>query len=498
MTSWSPARIVVAIIVVGTLLRLWFAAVSGLGIDESYTVTIARDLSLGYLDHPPLHIWLAGLTARLAGSEAGAIVRLPFILLFAVTTWLMFTLTRSLFGEAAGLWAVGGLTVAPVFSLAHGSWVLPDGPLLFFLLAAANIVARIVTEPPERSTLPLWLAAGALGGLALLSKYSAVLVFAGVLVFLVSVPRLRGHLATPGPWIGAALALLLFTPVIVWNLGHDLAGFSAQGGRFATLAPNLDRLVQEIIGQALYLSPLLYVSLILVLVRALWTGPRDEPAWLLALLAIGPVVVFTVFAVFGRGLPHWTMPGWLFVLPLFGHAAAAWAARWPRLTRGTAAVAAVSVAVVVGALAVQTVRGGLLPQALAASDPTIDLVDWSALRPALEAQGLHDLSTPVAAAHWTAAGKVGRAMGPGSVTVCACNDPRHFRFLHDQADLAGRDMVVVVQARGDAAYLWEIAGRHFTALEPLEPATIMRAGRPVATLELRLGRGYRPEPEPAG
>ena len=38
--------------------RLVTAASIGLGVDESYTISIAREWSLSYFDHPPLHLWI--------------------------------------------------------------------------------------------------------------------------------------------------------------------------------------------------------------------------------------------------------------------------------------------------------------------------------------------------------------------------------------------------------------------------------------------------------
>src|SRR3972149_5556328 len=133
--AMSAGRAVLLIFVVATIVRLILAGSVGLGVDESYMVGNARVLSLSYVDHPPLHVWLAGLAARLFGTESAFAVRLPFVLLFAGSTWLMFRLTSDLFGATAGLFAALAFNLVPVFSLAHASWVLPDGPLIFFLLA---------------------------------------------------------------------------------------------------------------------------------------------------------------------------------------------------------------------------------------------------------------------------------------------------------------------------------------------------------------------------
>src|SRR5215475_8571135 len=85
------------LIVGTTALRLAFGWALGLGVDESYMVAAGRTLSLGYFDHPPASWWLSWGAAHLFGSEAPIIVRLPFIGLFALSTWLMYRL--------GGVWA---------------------------------------------------------------------------------------------------------------------------------------------------------------------------------------------------------------------------------------------------------------------------------------------------------------------------------------------------------------------------------------------------------
>src|SRR5271157_5150948 len=71
--------------------RVAFAWALGLGIDESYTLAIARTLSLSYFDHPPLHQWIAHFAARALGEGFGA--RLPFVAMFAATGWMLYRLT---------------------------------------------------------------------------------------------------------------------------------------------------------------------------------------------------------------------------------------------------------------------------------------------------------------------------------------------------------------------------------------------------------------------
>src|ERR1700743_634658 len=70
-----PLNAVLVLIGVTALLRLVFASVMGLGIDETYMVAAGRHLQLSYFDHPPLSWWLARGAAQLVGSDAAIVVR---------------------------------------------------------------------------------------------------------------------------------------------------------------------------------------------------------------------------------------------------------------------------------------------------------------------------------------------------------------------------------------------------------------------------------------
>jgi 4-amino-4-deoxy-L-arabinose transferase-like glycosyltransferase len=124
-------RLALAILTGFFFARLLFAFAIGLGVDESYTVAISRGLSLSYFDHPPLHLWIAHFAARALGETV--LVRIPFVGLFFATGWIYYRLASELFGSRAALIALFALNVAPFFFASAGSWIVPDGPLLFGL-----------------------------------------------------------------------------------------------------------------------------------------------------------------------------------------------------------------------------------------------------------------------------------------------------------------------------------------------------------------------------
>ncbi len=258
------ARIqVLALICIFTVLRLIEAAVMGLGTDESYTVAVSRDLHLSYFDHPPIHYWLVHFLSPVLGYGRGS--RLPFILLFAGSTWLMFRFARRLFGERAGVWAAVALSLTGFFSVAAGDWVLPDGPLIFFLLAAANALADGWFADAGTRPRPLrtWLWAGLWIGLAALSKYQAALFCVGLGLYLLSEKDRRRDLLTPGPYMAAILTLLVLTPVLVWNAQHHFASFAFQGARGVPNKLHPTGPLEALGGQAALLLPWLFVPAVI-------------------------------------------------------------------------------------------------------------------------------------------------------------------------------------------------------------------------------------------
>jgi 4-amino-4-deoxy-L-arabinose transferase-like glycosyltransferase len=490
------------IIAVFTLLRLLEGAFVGLGTDESYTVAVSRDLHLSYFDHPPLHYWIVHLLSPLLGYGRGG--RLPFIALFAGSTWLMFRLTRRLFGEAAGVWAALVLNLTGFFAVAAGDWVLPDGPLIFFLLAAANALADGWFGEADARANPLgtWLWAGLWIGLAALSKYQAALFCAGLGLFLLTDRERRRDLLTPGPYVAAILTVLILSPVLIWNAQHHWASFAFQGGRgVPNKGVHIDGPVVALLGQFALLLPWVFVPLVLAGVSAARAGPADRRRWFCLVLAAPAIALFTLIPLVSpRTLPHWSMPGWLFIFPLLGlmlaaatEAGKAWPRRW--------AVASAAILVVVGGLAVAEAATGWLgaafPKAFKKGDPTAESIDWTALRAQLDQEGL--LKTPgvfVVSLKWNEAGKIDDAVGGEAPVLVFSSDPREFAYRVQSSSLIGHDAVIVAPPKTLNAHLAELK-TYFQTLTPQPPVEVGRDGRGEAEVDVMVGHDLlKPYPQP--
>ncbi|MDE2008089.1 MAG: glycosyltransferase family 39 protein, partial [Rhodospirillales bacterium] len=315
----GEARALLALIAVSALVRIGFAWASGLGIDESYMVATGRALRLGYFDHPPASWWLQWAGAHLFATEAPLAVRLPFIALFALTTWAMFGIGTELAGRRAGLWAAVALNLSPVFGVTTASWVLPDGPLEAALACAALCLMRAVPAAGAASW-GWWLGAGLAAGIALFSKYSAALTIAGALAFLASSAIGRAWLRRPHPYAAGVLALAVFSPVIAWNAAHHWASFAFQGDRALGLRLRPWEALIVLAGEALFVLPWLWAPMMAGFAGAARRGPGAWRGWLLMCLAAPPILIFALIAVVSRDrvLFHWAAPGYLMGFPLLG------------------------------------------------------------------------------------------------------------------------------------------------------------------------------------
>jgi len=530
LRTLTPTRLMIALLIGGGLLRLWLASAIGLGVDESYMVSIARHWSLSYFDHPPLAFWLVGATRWLVGSESAALLRLPFILLFAGSSWLLFRLAARQFGEWAGWYSALLFNLAPVFTLSTASWILPDGLLIFWWLVSLSCLLRVLPSNPSHDYQPAiwgwWLASGIALGLAMISKYTAVFLPLAVLVFLLSHPHHRRWLRHPAPWIAAALAIALFIPVIVWNSQHQWISLAFQGNRgmpsptessFFALYP--EKMAAALAGQAAYLMPWLWLPLMMVLLRAFGRGLRDpsarmSPAWLFSVSAVIMIGFFALTALWagGRILPHWPSPGYLMALPLLG--AAIDAARLNPLANRLATTRLFTPGRRIirgwlwGSGAILLLLLLLLrwhmdsgwaqrhwPTTLR-QDPTVELLDWWALPQALTAKGLLDHPRLlVASPHWAQAGKIDRALGGQLPVQCLGDDPRHYGMLADRDRYKGWDVLLVLakkshEAPPTLAEVQQQFGRYAEDLTPLSTVPIGQADFPSLQLYLYWGKNF--------
>lgn len=251
------------------LVRLIVAGCTPLFPDEAYYWDWSRHLAAGYFDHPPMIAWLIRLGTIVAGDTPLGVRLGPVLAGVAGALFLCATAKRIAGDRGALLTAL----VFAVMPLSGAGLVLatPDAPLL--AAAAATIYALVrafEAAPRSRDALLWWSIAGAALGIAFSSKYTAVLLPLGVLAGLLSRADLRGQLKQSGPYVATLVAIIAFSPVILWNARHDWVSFAfqLQHGFGAAAGSVMKRELDLIGGQAGLVSPILFVMMVVAVAKS--------------------------------------------------------------------------------------------------------------------------------------------------------------------------------------------------------------------------------------
>jgi 4-amino-4-deoxy-L-arabinose transferase-like glycosyltransferase len=234
---------VAALVAALTILRVIYASLIDLRTDEAYYWTWSKENVLCFLDHPPMIAWFIRFgTAIFGDTNLG--VRFAGILAMLVTQLLLADIVRRVTHDVR---AIVLAVLMPEAALYYGllmAKVSPDVALIPFAVAMVWALIRLNESGNPR----WWLAAGVFAGLALLSKFTAVMLIPAVLAFMLVPDWRRRWLLSPYPWLAALIAVVLFLPVLIWNAQHDWASFRFQLVR-ATATHELSlRTVADFIG----------------------------------------------------------------------------------------------------------------------------------------------------------------------------------------------------------------------------------------------------------
>lgn len=249
-TNRNDAGLILGFALIALAFHLAVNAFGGYGIfrDEFYYIACSKRLAAGYVDQPPLAMFLLAASRKLFGVSQLGLRVLPAVA-HALTVLLAGLLARRLGGRrtAVTLACLSVLT-APIIIGHTNIFQMNAFSQLFWALAAYLLVLIVIKSRPS-----LWLLLGAVIGLGLLNKLDFLWFGAGLAAALL-LTDLRRHLATRWPYAAAATAFLVFSPFIIWNVTHGFAHLefirNATAGKYSGLT-RLDFLA----GQALLLNP---------------------------------------------------------------------------------------------------------------------------------------------------------------------------------------------------------------------------------------------------
>src|SRR5436305_751800 len=379
--NMSTTRAVWFFVAVLTAIRFSLLATTDLSFDEAhYWMWSERLAAACFSKGPGIAFAIRASTAVFGANEFG--VRFFSPVLAAATSLLLFYFARRLFGSTAGLWAVVGLNVTPIFNIGAVLMTI-DALSIFFWMAAMFTFWLALEKSPRFSS--YWPITGLLIGMGFLCKYTNVFEIVSALVVLALVPRLRREFRLPGVYSLIGLFILCTIPPIVWNAQHawiTLAHLRSRGNLERGFGLHPTEVLSFLAQHFIVYSPLLFLALVWGVIAS---GRRiNQQFKMLFLMWFGlPVFVFYLLLSINKSAaPNWDG------LAFFGFGLVATHFWWERLQASALLRICASVAMLVGLImslaALDTVLLRVAGSRLPRSDPSDGMRGWKSATGALE------------------------------------------------------------------------------------------------------------------
>jgi hypothetical protein len=193
------------------LMLLVFAGNYGLFRDELYYLECSKHLSFGYVDQPPLSIFILAVSRTLFGESILGL-RIFAYIAGCATVFVSGLIARE-FGAGKFVQAITAASV--IFCgtvLGGGSYFSMNAFDVLVISLIFYLLIRLVKYDKPK----LWIILGILFGIGLQNKLSPLFIAFGLTVGMI-LTKQRKYFLTKELYIGAVLALLIFLPNLIWE-----------------------------------------------------------------------------------------------------------------------------------------------------------------------------------------------------------------------------------------------------------------------------------------
>jgi len=443
------------------------------GFDEAYYYLYTLHPDWSYFDHPLLVGWVAQSGIALTGSVSQLTLRLGSVLLYTLSLLLLALTGRHLFTPRTGRFTLALAAGIPIFSVAFGTLILPDSPLIVFWSLTLYLAALEFfpdTPLPNRPYTPTWklILICACVGLACLGKYHGLALGLGLTLFCAGQGKYRRVFQSHYFWVGVGLFILAWIPILYWNSQHEWISLRFQSQRATEEGGSFRwaNLGIAIAKQMAFLFPTFGIPMGVIALKRLslsqWGSPGQSAYGLILAVSLPLVVTMTVVGGWRDILPTWSMPGFWGLTILLAESADRHWDIWQRWLRPLWWIS-ITVIVFLQGVALVHIGGGLLQKpnpispALALipieTDDSTQLVDIQQLRQAFlrDPQLTQALQSSdfIFTNHFFLGGQIAMALVPdfGKLVTCFSPDLRGFAFWSDANQFVGQTGLLITTAQ---------------------------------------------------
>ena len=358
-------------------IKIFFSFFIELGNDEAYYYTYALKPQLNYFDHPPMVALLIRLSTFNLNVVNDVFLRLgPTICCFVASIFL-FKTSELLFNRLAAWYAVIIYNFSVYTSIIAGWFLLPDSIQLPFWCAAIFVMSKIIFQEKDKK-ISLWILLGSLIGLAALSKIHALYLWGGLGLFILFY-RTK-WLSNWRVYISFLVTLIFLLPILIWNIKNNFITYRFHSERVTNSQIKFDSLLREIIGEALYQNPIVWV---LILVSIIYIFKNKKPGNtnkkpFLFFMSIPMILLFWGLSLFNDIFPHWSGPAYIPLFIIAGYYLSTKSISsfplWTKLSGGLMLLALLSITYLANFSSLNL--GSKDPNSFGEYSPTLDISGW--------------------------------------------------------------------------------------------------------------------------
>ena len=438
----SGNKAVVSVLLVMTALRLIAIAITPLGLDveEAQYWLWSQTPDAGYFTKPPMIAWWIGLTTSLAGNtEFGVRLAAPFLQL--ISALLIWRIAARAYDHLAG--ALAALIWISLPASAIGGIVMStDSPMLFFLLAMLLVLTPLARG--ERISAIEATLAGIFGGLAMMSKYAAIYLPLGLVLWWCWQGRHDGAVRPRHIFLFLIGLFISLSPNLIWNINHGFVtvGHLGHNANLDGASYSILRAMNFLLSQAGVVGPLILACWLMALIGS--DGSRSSRFWIS--LSIPALATITMQAFLSDANANWALASWPSAIVL----TSGWLSRnWHSWSRAFG-LAAIGVNYALSLILLASIMAGSLGPLTPASDPLRRLRGWDShvadLTNVLETFPAEVIVTErrgvAAKLIW---GLRGKGIPVELIDFNGIAD-NHFEHRHPWAPVAGRKVILVNEA----------------------------------------------------
>jgi 4-amino-4-deoxy-L-arabinose transferase-like glycosyltransferase len=211
---FNDTRLLLLLAFLGGITHILLNGQYGFHRDELDIIMNARQLAWGYVAYPPLTPFIARIGLELFGNSLQGL-RLFSAIAQGFVMFLAGMMARDMGARrsAQAMTAIAAF-IAPVALMSGTLIQYMAFDYLWWVLVSFFLVRLLATDDPR-----YWIGIGAAIGLGMMTKFTLAFFVAGLLVAVIPTPT-RKFLRTRWLWLGAAVALIIFLPNLIWQFQH--------------------------------------------------------------------------------------------------------------------------------------------------------------------------------------------------------------------------------------------------------------------------------------